>query len=115
MRVLPLSAVGVGGLRGTTPRAVSCPSAGFLARSVPTAYRERACKLFQGLHALCRFSEGRFLEEHLRCVVVEPFVLVTQKGGGYVAAANVQAAKGAVELHQLAVYEQGGIAIILVF
>ena len=48
-------------------------------------------------------------------MVVKAFVLVTQKGGGHVAAANIQAAQRSVELNQLAVYEQGGIAIILVF
>ena len=48
-------------------------------------------------------------------MVVEALILITQQGGRYVAPAYVQTSKGSVELHQLAVYEQGGVAIVLVF
>ena len=50
---------------------------------------QRARTPIRGLRALCPFYGTRFLEEHLCCMVVEPFVLVTQKGGGHITAANV--------------------------
>ena len=87
----------------------------WFASSVSTCYRKELASLFEACELFVLFYGAHFLEEHLRCVVVEPFVLVTQKGGGHVASAYVQAAQGAIKLNQLAVNEQGGIAIILVF
>lgn len=87
----------------------------WFASGVSTCYRKRVRKPIRGLRTLCPFYGAVSSEEYLRCMVVEPFVLVAQKGGGHVASAYVQAAQGAIKLNQLAVYEQGGIAIILVF
>lgn len=114
MRACRFRWLGVAGLFGYVPCAVSFLPTGFLAKCL-AAYRKRARKLFYGLRALCRFSGVRFLEEHLRCMVVKALVLIAQKRGGHVASAHVQASKGAVKFHQITIYEQGGIAIILVF
>lgn len=87
----------------------------WFAFGVSTCYRKRLASLFKACELFVLFYGAHFLEEHLCCVVVEPFVLVAQKGGGHVASAYVQAAQGAIKFNQLAVNEQGGIAIILVF
>ena len=50
------------------------------------------------------------LEEHPRRVLVEAFPLVAQQNRGGVAAADVDAAHGPLELQQLAVHEQRGLA-----